>query len=67
MVVEGAELLSVALDAGAPVESVYVAPEGRDNAAVRADPTVGPKTRLNIGECGLFAVKMGACHGALHG
>jgi RNA methyltransferase, TrmH family len=36
MVVEGAELLSVALDAGAPVESVYVAPEGRDNAAVRA-------------------------------
>jgi TrmH family RNA methyltransferase len=36
MVVEGAELLAVALDAGAPVESVFVAPEGRDNAAVRA-------------------------------
>ena len=33
---KGAELLSVALDAGAPVESVYVVPEGRDNAAVRA-------------------------------
>lgn len=36
MVVEGAELLSVALDAGVAVESVYVAPEGRDNAAVTA-------------------------------
>jgi TrmH family RNA methyltransferase len=36
MVVEGAELLSVALDAGAPVESVYIAPEGRDNATVLA-------------------------------
>jgi TrmH family RNA methyltransferase len=34
MVVEGAELLSVALDTGAPVESVYVAPEGRDNPVV---------------------------------
>ena len=34
MVVEGAELLSVALEAGAPVESVYVAPEGRDHPAV---------------------------------
>ena len=32
--VEGAELLSVALAAGAPVESVYVAPGGRANAAV---------------------------------
>ena len=36
MVVEGAELLSVALDAGVAVESVYVAPDGRDNAAVTA-------------------------------
>lgn len=36
MVVEGAELLSVALDAGTAVESVYVAPEGRANAAVTA-------------------------------
>ena len=34
LVVEGAELLSVALDAGAAVESVYVAPEGRSNPAV---------------------------------
>jgi TrmH family RNA methyltransferase len=31
LVVEGAELLSVALDAGAPIEAVYVAPEGRSN------------------------------------
>jgi len=30
VVVEGAELLSVALAAGAPVEAVYVAPEGAD-------------------------------------
>jgi TrmH family RNA methyltransferase len=36
LVVEGAELLSVALDAGAPVESVYVAPEGHDSPAVEA-------------------------------
>ncbi len=36
MVVEGAELLSVALDAGAPVESVYLAPDGRANSAVAA-------------------------------
>jgi TrmH family RNA methyltransferase len=36
MVVEGAELLSVALDAGVAVESVYVAPEGRDNPVVTA-------------------------------
>jgi TrmH family RNA methyltransferase len=36
MVVEGAELLSVALEAGVAVESVYVAPEGRDNVAVAA-------------------------------
>jgi TrmH family RNA methyltransferase len=35
-VVEGAELLSVALDAGARVESVYVAPEGRAADAVAA-------------------------------
>lgn len=34
MVVEGAELLSAALGADAPVESVYLAPEGRSNAAV---------------------------------
>jgi TrmH family RNA methyltransferase len=34
LVVEGAELLSVALEAGAVVESVYVAPEGRSNPAV---------------------------------
>jgi RNA methyltransferase, TrmH family len=33
-VVEGAELLSTALESGAPVESVYVAPEGRANASV---------------------------------
>jgi TrmH family RNA methyltransferase len=33
-VVEGAELLAVALDAGAPVEAVYVAPGGRDVPAV---------------------------------
>jgi len=33
LVVEGAELLSVALDAGAPVEAVYVAPEGRSSRA----------------------------------
>jgi len=35
-VVEGAELLSVALEAGTPVESVFVAPEGRGNPAVAA-------------------------------
>jgi TrmH family RNA methyltransferase len=35
-VVEGPELLSVAFDAGFPVESVYVAPEGRSNRAVAA-------------------------------
>lgn len=34
--VEGAELLSVALAAGVPVESVYVAPEGRSNPSVAA-------------------------------
>ncbi|MGO9030009.1 MAG: TrmH family RNA methyltransferase [Acidimicrobiales bacterium] len=34
LVVEGAELLSVALAAGAAVESVYVAPGGRDTPAV---------------------------------
>jgi RNA methyltransferase, TrmH family len=34
LVVEGAELLSVALAAGAAVESVYVAPDGRDAPAV---------------------------------
>jgi RNA methyltransferase, TrmH family len=33
-VVEGPELLSVALDAGAPIESVYVAPEGRTSRIV---------------------------------
>ncbi len=32
--VEGAELLSMALEAGAPIESVYVAPEGRANPSV---------------------------------
>lgn len=32
--VEGAELLSVAFEAGAPIESVYVAPEGRANPSV---------------------------------
>jgi TrmH family RNA methyltransferase len=32
--VEGAELLSVALEAGVPIESVYVAPEGRTNPTV---------------------------------
>ncbi len=36
MVVEGAELLSVSFEAGQPVESVYVAPEGRSNPAVAA-------------------------------
>ena len=36
MVVEGAELLSVALDAGAPVESVYLAPQASGNPAVAA-------------------------------
>jgi TrmH family RNA methyltransferase len=36
LVAEGAELLSVALDAGMPVESVYVAPGGRGNPAVAA-------------------------------
>jgi len=34
VVVEGAELLSVALAAGADVEAVYVAPEGADTPAV---------------------------------
>jgi TrmH family RNA methyltransferase len=34
--VEGPELLSVALDAGAAVESVYVAPEGRSSPNVAA-------------------------------
>ena len=34
MVLEGAELLSAALDADVPVESAYVAPEGRDDPAV---------------------------------
>lgn len=34
LVVEGAELLSVALDAGASVESVYIAAGGRSNPAV---------------------------------
>ena len=34
--VEGAELLSMALDSGAPIESVYVAPEGRANPSVAA-------------------------------
>ena len=33
---EGPELLSVALDAGAAVESVYVAPEGRSSPSVAA-------------------------------
>jgi TrmH family RNA methyltransferase len=36
VVVEGAELLSVAFEANLPVESVYVAPEGRTNPAVAA-------------------------------
>ena len=31
---EGAELVSMALESGTPVESVYVAPEGRSNPAV---------------------------------
>jgi TrmH family RNA methyltransferase len=35
-VVEGAELLSVALEAGMPVESVFVAPEGRASPGVAA-------------------------------
>jgi TrmH family RNA methyltransferase len=34
LVVEGAELLSAAYQSGAPIESVYVAPEGRANPAV---------------------------------
>ncbi len=34
--VEGAELLSMALQSGAPIESVYVAPEGRSNTSVAA-------------------------------
>lgn len=34
--VEGAELLSVAFEAGRPVESVFVAPEGRSNPVVAA-------------------------------
>ena len=34
--VEGAELLSVAMAAGADIEAVYVAPEGADVPAVRA-------------------------------
>lgn len=34
--VEGAELLSAALAAGIPIESVYVAPEGRANPTVAA-------------------------------
>ncbi len=34
LVAEGGELLSVALDAGAPVESVFVAPEGRSDPGV---------------------------------
>jgi TrmH family RNA methyltransferase len=34
MVVEGAELLAVAFEAGAPVESVFVAPEGRGSPPV---------------------------------
>jgi TrmH family RNA methyltransferase len=34
VVVEGAELLSVAMAAGAPIESVYVAPEGAEAPAV---------------------------------
>jgi RNA methyltransferase, TrmH family len=36
LVVEGAELLSVALEAGVTIESVFVAPEGRQNPAVAA-------------------------------
>jgi TrmH family RNA methyltransferase len=34
LVVEGAELLSMALESGAPIESVYVAPVGRTTPAV---------------------------------
>lgn len=34
MVVESAELLSVAMEAGTPIESVYLAPGGRSNPAV---------------------------------
>jgi RNA methyltransferase, TrmH family len=34
LVVEGAELLSMALESGTSIESVYVAPEGRANPAV---------------------------------
>ena len=34
--VEGAELVSMALESGAPIESVYVAPEGRGTPAVTA-------------------------------
>ncbi len=34
VVVEGAELLSVAIAAGADIEAVYVAPEGADNPSV---------------------------------
>jgi RNA methyltransferase, TrmH family len=33
-VVEGAELVSMALESGTPIESVYVAPEGRSSPAV---------------------------------
>lgn len=36
MVVEGAELLQVALEADLAIEAVYVAPEGRDAASVAA-------------------------------
>ena len=32
--VEGAELLSAAIEAGFPIESVYVAPEGQGNPVV---------------------------------
>jgi RNA methyltransferase, TrmH family len=35
-VVEGPDLLSVALEAGAPIESVYVAPQGRSSPSVAA-------------------------------
>lgn len=34
LVVEGPELVSVALDAGVTIEAIYVAPDGRSNAAV---------------------------------
>jgi TrmH family RNA methyltransferase len=34
LVVEGAELVSMAVGSGTPIESVYVAPEGRRNPAV---------------------------------